>query len=383
MSRRFIVLLIPVAALLGGLIALETGFARRAFHAIYERLAGVEVLGPYAVRIPPENSPYQNWLARERASLPVFEGWMVDDVSSVALRPWPAMGDGVRGLYLRLSDYQTSDARILELPVGGQTAVQRHFYEQGVYFISGPGHTIIEQEGELAQRVSWQAGSLFSVPLNVRHQHFNDDDEPVRLLVVTSFPFVLNATNSERFIDSSGFAFTDRYDGAEDYLARSEDVAPEWITTNFVEDVLQNDMTATDLRGRGNRVMHWTMAGNSMLSLHVSEFPPGTYKKAHRHSNDAFILLLSGEGYSVSWPGGRYEKRQRVDWRRGTLFAPPTYWYHQHLNPGPTPARYLSINMPDLLLNLGLRFTDQLESPDDEVRQEWEREIARLQHERP
>jgi len=111
------------------------------------------------------------------------------------------MGEGVHGLYLRFADYQMSDGRILEIPVGGTTTRQRHLYEKGIYFMGGPGHTIIQQEGEEPQRLDWDLGSLFSVPLNVRHQHFNDSDKPVRLLAVTSFPFVLNMVNNEPFIN--------------------------------------------------------------------------------------------------------------------------------------------------------------------------------------
>jgi len=119
------------------------------------------------------------------------------------------------------------------------------------------------------------------------------------------------------------------------------------------------------------------MAGNSMLSLHISEMPPLTYKKAHRHSGDAFILLLSGDGFSLTWPGGFFDKRKRVDWKAGTLFVPPMYWYHQHLNTGSTPARYLAINTPAVIRNIGLRFIDQLEVDIEGVREEWETEVAK------
>lgn len=373
-----IVLLLAVAALAAA-VALQTGFARRLFHEVYERLAGVDVLGPPAVRVRPTDSPYQRWLTAARAEIPVFDGWLVEDVKNVELPPWPRMGEGVRGLYLPLAEDHLSDARILEIPPGGATAGQRQLYEMGVYFLGGPGHTLLQQQGMAEQRVDWQEGSLLSVPLNVRQQHFNDDDEPIRLLVVTTFPFVLNAFNSERFIDENPFAFTDRYDASGDYFKRSDYPAPDWLTTNFVADIRASATSDMTIRGAGNRVMHWTMAGNSMLSLHVSAIPPRSYKKAHRHSNGALYLLLSGEGYSLAWPAGAWPERQRANWQAGTLFAPPPYWYHQHLNPGAEPARYLSINTPDLLLNLGLRFTDQVETSQDELRAEWERELEAAQ----
>lgn len=369
------VALIVVLALLAAL-ALNTGLARRAFHEVYERVAGVELLGPAAVRIPPSNSPYQRWLARARAELPVHETWAISDVSTVGLRPWPQKGAGITGLYLPLADDHVSDARILELPPRGGTVQERHLYEKGIYFLGGPGHTEFRSPGIPVRRVDWQAGSLLSIPLNVAYRHFNDGEQPVRLLEVTTFPFVLNSFASEGFVEDNPFTFADRYDGADDYFERGEYPEPDWLTTNFVPDLRSSRTSDMDIRGAGNTVMHWTMAGNSMLSLHVSEIPPRQYKKAHRHSNGSIFLLLSGSGFSLTWPAGDWGQRRRVDWREGTLFAPPAYWYHQHLNPGHEPARYLSINTPDLLLNLGLRFTDQVETDQPEVRALFERELG-------
>jgi uncharacterized RmlC-like cupin family protein len=373
--------LLAVLAVLAA-AALYTGLARRLFHEVYERVAGVELLGPAAVRIPPSDSPYQRWLARARADIPVHETWAIVDVSSVELRPWPQKGQGVTGLYLPLADDHVSDARVLELPPRGETPAERHLYEKGIYFLGGPGHTEFYSPGAPVRRVDWQAGSLLSIPLNVAYRHVNDSERPVRLLEVTTFPFVLNSFASEGFVEVNPFTFSDRYDGADDYFERAEYPEPDWLTTNFVTDIRASRTSDMAIRGAGNTVMHWTMAGNSMLSLHVSEIPPRQYKKAHRHSNGSIFLLLSGSGFSLTWPAGDWPQRRRVDWQAGTLFAPPAYWYHQHLNTGAEPARYLSINTPDLLLNLGLRFTDQVETDQPEVRALFERELARTADER-
>ena len=94
--------------------------------------------------------------------------------------------------------------------------------------------------------------------------------------------------------------------------------------TNVVQDALAFELDEYDHRGKGTTNMHWTMAGNTHIDLHVSEMPAGVYKKAHRHSSDAFILLLSGKGYSLTWPEGRYEDRIRVEgfsgnWRKAAI----------------------------------------------------------------
>jgi hypothetical protein len=52
------------------------------------------------------------------------------------------------------------------------------------------------------------------------------------------------------------------------------------------------------------------------------------------------VIILSGEGYSLMWAEG--EEPKRYEWKVGTMIVPPNMWFHQHLNTGTTPARYLA-----------------------------------------
>jgi len=325
----------------------------------------------------PQNTPYDGWIAANKAKLPYWEGIVIPDGRVEPLRPWPDMGTGVTGLYIRMADYQIIDGWLLEIPPHGSTKPLKHMFEAGLYMFGGPGHTIIQQEGRQPQRIDWKYRSLFAIPLNAKYQHFNDGDAPVRLLAVTSFPFVINSTNSEKFAYDNPFSFTNRYNGQEDFLKKSVHTGPNQTVTNFVADALEFKLDSYDRRGKGTTNMHWRMSSNTMVDFHVSEMPSGEYKRAHRHSSDAFILLLSGEGYSLTWPEGQYDKRVRVNWTEGTIFVPPIYWYHQHLNPGKDSARYLAMNAPTLVSRLGLRFEDQIEPDLTEIAREFKAEVAK------
>jgi oxalate decarboxylase/phosphoglucose isomerase-like protein (cupin superfamily) len=143
------------------------------------------------------------------------------------------------------------------------------------------------------------------------------------------------------------------------------------------------------------------MFPNAGSRVGLPTMPVGTYKKAHRHGAGAHVVMLDGEGYSLLWPDG--EPRQRVEWRAGTMFAPPEWWYHQHFNTGRQPARYLAIrnNNPEHPLRMGLpgfnlrengmtqfgKAQIEFEDEDPQIFADYERELAakgvELRQERP
>ena len=77
------------------------------------------------------------------------------------------------------------------------------------------------------------------------------------------------------------------------------------------------------------------MANNNMKS-HISEFPMGTYKKAHRHGPGANLVLLSGtSGYSMLWTKDDRSDMVRADWKKSALvIVPSDNCFHQHFNTG-------------------------------------------------
>lgn len=355
-------------------------YARRAFFEVFARVKGIDVLGPTIVRHLPVGSPYQSWLEKVNADLPLLREEKIDDVTTLPLQPWAQLGKDVTGQYLRFADHQMIDGRIFEIPVGRNTAGQRLFCEQDVYIISGGGYTALQQEGKPEQRLTWNEGDLFSVPLNVHHRHYGSGETPARILVISNFPMMLNLLGDEKIISENPFVSFDRYDGAPDYFKQVKDEKDLQLETNIVRDILRLKTRPYDYRGKGNTTFRPLMAGNTMLCAHVSEMPPKAYKKAHRQTGEAFILALGGEGYSLAWPEAAWYKKRRIDWKAGSLFSPPAFWYHQNFNPGSEPARYLAINTPTPVTNLGLRFSDQLEVDLEEVKNEWRKELKKRQY---
>ena len=161
----------------------------------------------------------------------------------------------------------------------------------------------------------------------------------MRYVAVTNSPSVIN------LYDDVDFVFDIRTTSRIASPARPTITAPRasrpdfLLRTNFVADAVNLPLITAKERGAGGGHIRFNMARGSIAS-HISQFPVGTYKKAHAHGPGAHVIVLSGEGYSLMWPEG--EEPRRYDWQVGTLIVPPNAWFHQHFNSGPTPARYLA-----------------------------------------
>ncbi|MEX0806120.1 MAG: hypothetical protein WD688_22790 [Candidatus Binatia bacterium] len=74
---------------------------------------------------------------QEKEGIPSVQGFFVEDLMDVEVKPWLRMG--VLGSYLNLGEQQQTDASICEIPAGGQTRPQRHLFETLIYIHRGCG----------------------------------------------------------------------------------------------------------------------------------------------------------------------------------------------------------------------------------------------------
>jgi quercetin dioxygenase-like cupin family protein len=325
-----------------------------------------------------ERNFYRNWIRKSK--VPMVEGYSIYDARDQEALPWPEIGG--KGLYLNFSGNVHMDGVIVEIAPGKALIPRRHLYEQLLYVLKGRGHTTLGEKKD-GPKVSWSEGSLFTVPLNAVHRHFNDDSShPARILAITTFPFMIQVFGSLGFIEKSKTEFPERFHGQSDFYSAGKQTHKRWWKTNYVPDLRSTKVIPWEERGKGNESVFWEMAGNTILEPHVSEFPVATYKLGHRHPYEAIILTLNGKGFLLFGKSGLREADSpgKIDWKAGSIISPPYFWYHQHFNTGDTKARYWAITEGDFPKRLGIPLdVEQIEAgqEDPSIKKRFERELGR------
>lgn len=325
---------------------------------------------------------------QQEEGMPVYKGFYIDDLRSLEVKPWSRMGG--LGAYVNLFGEESwGDNYVCEIAPGQSLKPQRHLFEELVYVLSGRGATTFwTREGGPKRTFEWNEQSLFALPANIGYQHFNGDaTRPARFFAKTTLSALLQYFKSTKFIFENDFVFEevgkDFYSGeAKIYRGHPPDYTIVWAA-NFVPDVRAFDkMTDRQNRGAGGTGVSFHQPGLVRLFAHQSEFPVGTYKKAHAHPPGRSIILVSGEGYSLLWQPGQEKEKKRVDWHAGTLFGVALTdlqgecWWHQHFNAGKEPARYLVLHVnPSTSIDkkVQIEYVDE----DREIRKLFESELAK------
>lgn len=287
---------------------------------------------------------------RDDEGIPVHTGLYVEDINTLETGPWERTGQ--KGAFVNLYGAEgVNDMQIHEIAPGEETTEQQHFYDALVYVTQGQGLVAVGPEGDETV-VEFQEQSHFALPQNVPYRYVNTSDEtPLRLVSQSGLPQLCNMVKDTDFFFDCDYEFWNASDDGDIYSTESTlregETFPVVWDANFIPDIQKFEKLETwHHRGAGGVSVRLPMPASTMYT-HISEFPVGTYKKAHRHGPGANVGILSGEGYSLMWKEGM-DQLVKVDWKPGSIITPPARWYHQHFNTGEEPARYFAMHIPRL-----------------------------------
>lgn len=319
-----------------------------------------------ALSRPRAKTYYERWMEKE--GVPIVQGFGVSDIREIPLRSWKRLG--CEGAYLQLRGLEgITGIYAGKIAPGAASQAEKHLYEKVVYILQGEGIAEFQRRGRAPQFIDWRAGSLFSAPLNTTHRLVNNSQVPAIFVAVTTAPMALDHYHNEQFVFNNDFVFADRYDGQDNYFdpGTQRYLAADnrqWIwETNFIPDARRALIDAQEQKGAGVHLTQFEMAGNALIG-HLAEWPVGRYHKAHYHGGGAVLLILRSEGYSLMWPNewgtrpyesGYGDRVVRVDWAPGSIFCPPTNWFHQHFNTGAESALQLALRCGSHKFPLGIR----------------------------
>ena len=292
--------------------------------------------------------PYAEWLRKE--GVKVYESYYFPSLAKVELGPWERKGG--KGAVIHINNnHLPNDCHVVEINPGGKSEPEHHMYEQTIYVVSGRGATSVWHDEKKKASFEWQTGSLFSIPLNAWYQNFNGSgQEPARFIAVTNAPPMMRLYRDANFIFNNPYTFKERFGGEDDYFSGKGKLYTRRVwESNFIANAPDMALYGWKERGAGGINAMLEMASNNTKS-HISEFPIGTYKKAHRHGPGAHLVLLSGTaGYSLIWTKEDRSDMIKCDWQVGSMVTVPSdNCFHQHFNSGTTRARYLALRPGDM-----------------------------------
>ena len=351
-----------------------------------------------------EKTTYVRWLRRQ--SIPVVEGYGIEDVRDLPLAPWSRMGGN--GAFIQLYGMQgLTGMYTVEIPPGAALEPEKHLYEEVICILQGHGATEIWRDKNRKQMFEWGPWSVFAPPLNSWHRLVNGGNEPVKFLAATNAPIIMDIFHNQDFIFNCPYEFSDRYAGQDNYFfvgtKRYETGMQHIWETNFIPDVRVATLDSRDVKGAGVELTQFELAGNELIG-HISQWPAGRYHKAHYHGPGAVLLGLQSSGYVLLWDkelgarpyeNGSSDQVIEIKWKAGSIYCPPGAWFHQHFNTGAEPARHLALRYGSRTHPVGFKVAAQrredgvyidvkkggtligYEDEDPEIRRRYKAELAR------
>ena len=299
-------------------------------------------------------TPYDVFM--EEQEIPIYREIGVRKVQNLPLKPWKRMGGN--GTFIQLLGTEGLwGCYLIEVPGAGALNTERHLYEEQYLVVHGRGTTEVWADGSNKKLTfEWQAGSLFSIPLNAWHRIVNATSSPALLLAGTTAPNSMNLYSNPDFIFNCPYNFKDRYDSSDDYFKPNEEIKPDPVRglamrqTNIIPDIIACELPLDNRRSPGYRRIEPHMTGNNFY-LWIGQHQTGRYSKAHAHASAAVLICLSGKGYTYTWPStlgptpwkdGVGDQVRRQDYEPvGMVSAAPMggNWFHAHFGTSKEPLR--------------------------------------------
>jgi mannose-6-phosphate isomerase-like protein (cupin superfamily) len=327
--------------------------------AEFREPSGTEFAGHYTYK--QSLSPYELYVRGE--GIPIVRGIGVYDSREVELGDWPRVGG--RGAFLYLDGMQAQKGMFL-VEVGARSSLepQRHLYDEFYLVIEGRGTTEVWKEGSSRKHsFEWQAGSLFTVPMNANFRFVNAGSSPALLLAANNAPPIFNIFQDPEFLLNPPFDHMIRFDESDDYFRPRSDIEADEVRgraavrANVFPDIINCDLPLDNQRAPGFRRIQPYFFGfqrDAGTGGFVAQYPAGRYSKGHFHASGAVIVCLRGAGYTFNWPvecghqpwvNGKGDEVKIQEYKQGGLVAAAPgggNWFHQHFSMGGEPLRIIN-----------------------------------------
>jgi oxalate decarboxylase/phosphoglucose isomerase-like protein (cupin superfamily) len=296
---------------------------------------------------------YERWI--EDIGVPVHRSYYIEDLRTIEVGPWEERECNAAVVVLE-GNKDFMETRLTEIPPAGVTRATKFSLDDVIYVVSGHGlATVWSEEGGPKRTFEWQPHSLFFVPRNFTYQLSNAQGHlPARLLHYNYLPMAMSIVPEPAyFFDNPALTPTFDLMGGEEHNVYSE---AKWVANarrnkrggwvaSFFPDLMAFDKVHRNGGLGALPNLSYCLPNVTSLRIGGRVLPSGTYKPAHYHGAGAIIVIPGGEGFSLMWPVfDESAEKMFVPWHEGSMFGPPNLWYHQHMNSGPEPTRYITLH---------------------------------------
>jgi hypothetical protein len=299
---------------------------------------------PYVQFMLDKYSPYTKNGSSPKG-VPIIGGAFVQDVRTEPLGHWQRKD--CKGAICTFSDQMVADAYIAEIDPGKSTKPQRQLYEEIITVAAGRGATSVWYDGSgqadfrMGARLDLRDSSQRLVSALQRQRHralplFRADQPAGRLRALPrSGIYLQHGLHVQRPLRSRRSRVLFQRRKIFHRILRRH--SPFQFHSRHPQD-----QSRAARKARQGHAQHVHPYVRRAMLAHVSQFPVGRYKKAHRHGPGAHVFLLDSTGYTLMWNEGEKTAALRLARRDG--ISPPAGTWHQHYNTGAQPCKFVALH---------------------------------------